>query len=564
MGILDIFRKKKPVETPKEPQHFSQSSTSEQNKSDITIVDIAGTARINHPIYVKQINESTEIIRNTTNPETFFSRYKFAIERLTELEGMRKYVKLTCNPLEIRQNLINDKDKYITLLIKRMYEKTEAKIKELKQQKAIQNNIDLFISSVEDFSEEMGELSEKYFKEVSELLKSKYIDSIKIETVPVNDIKECGHEKTVQENQNVNLNINNSDSYWEQRFKELRKMTEKSYPSCNGLKIPDIMVLEYAETFTTEIEEIHSFWYYEYGLELKDIHNILNMLIQKKLIQTSSVQETIKKFTIPKIKELLKELGLKLSGKKAELLDRLFENAPTDFLENKVTSRGFIITDTGKQELKENDYVIYFHRRNNGFCINLTVWKMNKLLHDNPSKNYREIMWEEFQKQYSIEAHEIRINGYTRYTSVCNYMCTFLLESKGNAEIALKYFAESVYYAVNYSMLRQYNYRMKLYKSMLKEAKNQKREFTELPPEIYDFIYIDESNFNKIKDELEISDDEFCRRLDDIFFNFHLEKPLLSDSETAKFVMANVNNDYEILDKMKYVIDNFTTETNKF
>ena len=564
MGLLDIFRKKKSAEKPQELQRFLLPSKSENNESDVKIEDIEkiATARMNLPIYARQVNESIQIISNTTNPNTFFYRYGFIIERLTEMEEMQKCINAKGNVLEVKQSLINDKDKHIVLLIKRMFEKTKEKIATLKNQYDIEHNIDEFIYLVENFKEEMGELSEKYFNEVTKYLKTKYINNSNTETkqqTPENQ-SVSAEEKTdsdINNNQKQNVNLNteenyNSASYREERLKEIKKTIEKSYPSRNGLKIPEIMVLDYAETFTTAAKDIHNFWYYDFGFEIEDIHNTLDMLMKKELIQIAPVKEMIKKFTIPKIKEILKELGLKQSGKKAELLDRLFENTSDEYLESKVTEKGFVITDSGKRELKENDYVLYFHRRNYVYCINFTVWQMNKLLHDNPDKNYREIMWEEFQKKYNTESHEIRINGYRKYTAVCNDMCTFLLESHGNAETALKYFAESVYYEVNYNLPEQYS----LYMSRGKSVHQLK---------IYDFVYIDEKNFNKIINELDISDDEFCRRLGDIFFGFHVEKPLLSDTDTAKFVVAKIKKDYETLDKMEYVIDTCDTgETETF
>ena len=565
MGILDIFKKKKPSEKSKEPQRFLLPSSSQQEKDTETIVNVAGTARINFPIYAKQVNESIKIIRTTTNPNTFFYRYGFIIERLTEMEKIEQYIDYQhTNSYEMKQTIINDKDQYIACLIGRMFEKTKEKIGTLKRQYDIELNIDVFLSSVENFSEEMGEQSKKYFKEVTEYLKVKYLnnmsDNMKIETVTIHDEikeeKQILSQETVsasnsdfQHTPNVNLEIENqynSGSYAEEKFREIKELTEKSYPSRNGLKIPEIKVLNRAENFTTETKDIHGFWYYEYGLELEDIHNILNMLMRKKFIEIAPAKEMIKKFTVAKIKELLKESGLKQSGRKAELLERLFTNTNDEYLESKVNKKGFMLTDTGKQELKENDYVIYLHRLEGRLQIHFNVWQMNKKLHDNPEKTYREIMWEDLQKQYKIELHEIRHKGYKTYTMLCNDICTFLLEAKGNAEIALKYFAESTYYEINYNTAKQYSLHMAFYNS-----ESQKPE----PAEVYNSTYIDEKNFNKIQEELDISDDELCRRLDNIFFAFHVEKPMLSDIDTAKFIIAKVKKDYETLDEMEYVID---------
>lgn len=355
---------------------------------------------------------------------------------------------------------------------------------------------------------------------------------------------------------NINLKVeinDHSDKYWEERFKEIRKLTEKSYPSLNGLKIPEIMVLDYAETFTTEVKDIRSFWYYQYGLESEEVKSILDKLLDKKLIRTATAKETIKKFTVAKIKECLKESGLKQTGRKAELLERLFINTSDEYLESKVTEKSFALTDAGKQELKENDYVIYFHKFKGFMSVNFDVWQINKKLHDNPEKTYREIMWDELQKQYNTARHELYANKYKLYTIVCTDICTFLLESEGNAETALKYFAESSYYEINYNMMMNYNSHIEYYKIKMEAAKNQKLEFTEVLPEIYEFAYIDEKNFNNIQSELDISDDEICKKLENIFFGFNAEKTLLSDIDTAKFIIARVRKDYETLCRMNYI-----------
>lgn len=375
----------------------------------------------------------------------------------------------------------------------------------------------------------------------------------------------CTIQNSIQHQHIVNLEIethNDSATYWEDKFKEIKRLTQKSYPSKRGLKIPEIMILDYAESFNTDTKDFQSFWYYQYGLD--NVQSVLNILLQKKFIQIAPAQETIKRFTVARIKELLKELGLKQTGRKAELLERLFTNASSEYLESKVTEKGFVLTDTGTQELKENGYVMYFHRFNGFVSINFDVWQMNKRLHDNPDKTYREIMWEDLQKQYNIALHEIQIKGYWQYTAVCNDICTFLLESKGNAETALMYFAEASYYEVNCNMLRRYTNHMESYKIRLKVSEQQSLEFTETQPEMYDCVYIDVKSYDKIQKELNISDNELCNRLDNIFLGFRVKKTLLSDTDIAKFIIAKVKKDYEMLDKMKYIIDDSAIVSDTF
>lgn len=358
-----------------------------------------------------------------------------------------------------------------------------------------------------------------------------------------NDGKQCKKiAEVVQNNYDVKIN-DTSETFWERQFEDIKDKTERSYPSKNGLKIPEIMVLNYAETFDSTGETIQSFWYYKYGL--KNAKEILDKLLEKGFICISPVKDTIKRFSNAKLKDMLKELNLKVSGKKSELLERLFQNTTIEYLENKVEARGFSITEKGKQELKDNAYVMYYHR-GNSFTNNpnTNIWWMNKMLHEHPKKTYREIIWEELQKQYGIALHELNLdksNKYWQYTNICNEICCFLLEVKGNAEIALKFYAESAYYNINFRMLKEYNERIE-YKT------------TDSVLEIHDCVYLDELSFKNIQEELNMSDNDIIKKLENIFISFNVDKPLLSDTETAKFIVAKIKKDYDTLDSINYIM----------
>lgn len=355
-----------------------------------------------------------------------------------------------------------------------------------------------------------------------------------------NDGKQCKKiAEVIQNNYDVKIN-DTSETFWERRFEDIKDKTERSYPSKNGLKIPEIMVLNYAKSFDSTGETIQSFWYYKYGL--KDAKEILDKLLEQGFICISPIQDTIKRFSNAKLKDMLKELNLKVSGKKSELLERLFQNTTIEYLENKVEARGFSITEKGEQELKDNAYVMYFH---NGRALisspDINVWWVNKKLHEYPQKTYREIIWEELQKQYKIHLREIHLKGYYPYTNICNEICRFLLEVKGNAEIALKYCAESAYYNINCCMLKEYNEQIE-YKD------------TDSVLEIHDYVYLDELSFKNIQEELNISDNDIIKKLENIFISFNVDKPLLSDTETAKFIVAKIKKDYDTLDNINYIM----------
>lgn len=97
------------------------------------------------PIYLNQLQDSGKIINSTTNPETFFYRYGFALQRLTELEKMEKLVKFKgSKPSKTKIETIKIKQESIRELINRMKDKVDEKLSSLKTQVSIINNINKF------------------------------------------------------------------------------------------------------------------------------------------------------------------------------------------------------------------------------------------------------------------------------------------------------------------------------------------------------------------------------------------------------------------------------------
>ena len=94
--------------------------------------------------------------------------------------------------------------------------------------------------------------------------------------------------------------------------------------------------------------------------------------------------------------ELLKERGMKVSGKKAELVDRILDGADHGALEAKYSDRYYRLTPKGQQELAENEYIPYLDKT--GY---MSIWEMNQeLFRNNPDGfDYRDIVWRTLNKR---------------------------------------------------------------------------------------------------------------------------------------------------------------------
>ena len=88
--------------------------------------------------------------------------------------------------------------------------------------------------------------------------------------------------------------------------------------------------------------------------ELSNYKKIINKLLEENYMRVSDIKESIAYLTIPDLKEILRTKKLKLTGRKSELLDRIFENFSDDELKGYVKDRRYILTELGAEELKNN------------------------------------------------------------------------------------------------------------------------------------------------------------------------------------------------------------------
>lgn len=88
--------------------------------------------------------------------------------------------------------------------------------------------------------------------------------------------------------------------------------------------------------------------------ELSNYKKIINKLLEENYMRVSDIKESIAYLTIPDLKEILRTKKLKLTGRKSELLDRIFKNFSDDELKGYVKDRRYILTELGAEELKNN------------------------------------------------------------------------------------------------------------------------------------------------------------------------------------------------------------------
>ena len=106
------------------------------------------------PQFLKHVNESIDLVNSTKNPETFFSRYDFLIERLSQLMELEKIIDFTGeSPSDTFERVMLEKSELTNIFLRRYCDDVLTKASGLKTDKAKERRIEKFCSSLKIYEE---------------------------------------------------------------------------------------------------------------------------------------------------------------------------------------------------------------------------------------------------------------------------------------------------------------------------------------------------------------------------------------------------------------------------
>lgn len=413
---------------------------------------------------------------------------------------------------------------------------------------ALRHEIDNYKSEIEELHRENKHLNaeiDNYKTRIEELFKENKQLTAEIENLNKELNINNSNEQTIDETRTGDTEIA-IDAYEEsikardEYQSDLRLQFDNAYPSNNGLRPDQLAVLYYARTFTTSQTIFQSFWFYDFAID--NVCSVLDMLCKNGFIYISSARESVYKLKVSQLKEFLKESGLKVSGKKEELIKRLLDNCDDEFLESHITDRNYELTELGKQELQENDYISYFIKVKNKYGLSI-IW-MNKQLHDYPSMYYRDLIWGEFNRQ-SVELHNQIIKGdYYEYIRLRTRMCEFLLEENNRENTALSLFCEAFNYQVNYKAIDDYKKALKIYYYYIDS------EDSFDYPVLYDMLHLESFPIRSLQYCISDNEQVFFDRLKDNFDNYTKNNSIFTSSDLAGIVVSSNNNENQIIENV--------------
>lgn len=199
----------------------------------------------------------------------------------------------------------------------------------------------------------------------------------------------------------------------------------------------EILCLEYFNN--RDMNEPISQWKQsEFGSDYK---KTLQYLFEEGYLRKSNLEENISYKIIPDLKEILKTKNLKISGKKADLIARIFNNFSEEELQKYCTSCRYILTDYGKKALSQNEIYILNDKHAN-FPISQIYQYKTKFKELNPDITDKEILfkiiqqstinsitsrnWNEVRTALLREAEYSQFLGYSQNALRCSLQITAL------------------------------------------------------------------------------------------------------------------------------------------
>lgn len=126
---------------------------------------IAEIDRMNAKIFMDEFQDSLSIMQKTTNPETFFSRYDLAMERLDNMvELQQKGIKFTSDPSSLKAQALSQETTAdtVNVLIDNAYIKQLQKLSTLKTERGRTNSNQRWYASFEPYFDKMPVRSRNY------------------------------------------------------------------------------------------------------------------------------------------------------------------------------------------------------------------------------------------------------------------------------------------------------------------------------------------------------------------------------------------------------------------
>ena len=174
-----------------------------------------------------------------------------------------------------------------------------------------------------------------------------------------------------------------------------------------------------------EKEDYPQYFFYDYGiLNCKELHK--NM-IREDFLQEANIKIILLSKSVDELKKILEEYGLKKSGRKIELVERIIEN--NDFSKIDVSNSIYELSEKGKEFIKKYNYILVLRETS----ISISEFEKEKAKIEKPLST-NDIIWSIYNK------HSLRFfyeKDFGLYRNTIFEMANFLRKEGRNKQALL-------------------------------------------------------------------------------------------------------------------------------
>ena len=229
-----------------------------------------------------------------------------------------------------------------------------------------------------------------------------------------------------------------------------------NHPSKNGLCPKDAVVLFLITNYKVTEKNFPGYFVYSYGIN--DIFDRIAFLQDKGMLRVGTKAEDIEKMTVPKLKEIAKKYGLKTSGKKADILERITDTLTETQIEMEDIDVYWKLTTTGEREKNETKYLEYYYEHSADLEeLYININDLNEAQYKNPSINfddYRSQKIDECEKE-CLQARKAKVSCKYNHAAILKVKSHYLSDQNKYQE-AIYWYAKYVYYMCNVYHCTQY------------------------------------------------------------------------------------------------------------
>lgn len=170
----------------------------------------------------------------------------------------------------------------------------------------------------------------------------------------------------------------------------------------------------------------------------------INSLYERGFLCIGTLEDAMQSrmVTIPTLKDIAHNYGLKVSGKKNDIIQRILSEVTEEELNYHFPSRPYKLTILGQNVIEKENYMKYIHNQQDS---DLDIWKFSEMMHRIDPTPYTEVL----QKYYYQKATEcLAQNKYASYRQNLFYQSESCIEGE-MYDIALDCICRVVYCDLN-------------------------------------------------------------------------------------------------------------------